>query len=98
MQDEITALILTYNEAPNIARMLDRLRPAVDIAEVIAQVKLKRRYNLDAPKGVRGRNSDNTLILEKLKWEPSIRLRDGMEKTYQWIGDQILRGQKSLVY
>ena len=70
----------------------------VDIAEDIAQVKLTRKYNLDAPKGVRGRNSDNTLILEKLNWEPSIRLRDGMEKTYQWIGDQILRGQKSLVY
>ena len=70
----------------------------VDIAEDIAQVKLKRKYNLDAPKGVRGRNSDNTMILEKLHWEPSIRLRDGMEKTYQWIGDQILRGQKSLVY
>ncbi len=70
----------------------------VDIAEDIAEVKLKRKYNLDAPKGVRGRNSDNTLILEKLHWEPSIRLRDGMEKTYQWIGDQILRGQKSLVY
>src|SRR5438477_9356261 len=70
----------------------------VDIAEDIAHVKLKRQYNLDAPKGVRGRNSDNTLILEKLHWEPSIRLRDGMEKTYQWIGDQILRGQKSLVY
>ena len=70
----------------------------VDIAEDIAGVKLKRKYNLDAPKGVRGRNSDNTLILEKLHWEPSIRLRDGMEKTYQWIGDQILRGQKSLVY
>ena len=70
----------------------------VDIAEDIAGVKLQRKYNLDAPKGVRGRNSDNTLILEKLNWEPSIRLRDGMEKTYQWIGDQILRGQKSLVY
>jgi len=70
----------------------------VDIAEDIAEVKLKRKYNLDAPKGVRGRNSDNTLILKKLNWEPSIRLRDGMEKTYQWIGDQILRGQKSLVY
>jgi nucleoside-diphosphate-sugar epimerase len=70
----------------------------VDIAEDIAQVKLKRKYNLDAPKGVRGRNSDNTMILERLGWEPSIRLRDGMEKTYRWIGDQILRGEKSLAY
>ena len=70
----------------------------VDIAEDIAQVKLKRRYNLDAPKGVRGRNSDNTLILEKLKWEPSTRLRDGMEKTYAWICDQITEGKPSLTY
>jgi nucleoside-diphosphate-sugar epimerase len=70
----------------------------VDVAEDIAQIKLKRKYNLDAPKGVRGRNSDNTMILKRLGWEPSIRLRDGMEKTYQWIGDQILRGEKSLAY
>ncbi len=42
----------------------------VDIVEEIAGVRLKRRYNLDAPKGVRGRNSDNTLILERLGWEP----------------------------
>lgn len=61
----------------------------VDIVEKLAGVKLKRRYNLDAPKGVRGRNSDNTLILAKLGWEPSIRLEDGMEKTYRWIWDQM---------
>ena len=42
----------------------------VDTVEEIAGVRLKRRYNLDAPKGVRGRNSDNTLILERLGWEP----------------------------
>jgi GDP-D-mannose 3',5'-epimerase len=61
----------------------------VDIVEKIAGVKLLRRYKLDAPKGVRGRNSDNTLILAKLGWEPSIRLEDGIEKTYRWIWDQI---------
>lgn len=61
----------------------------VDIVEKIAGVKLARRYKLDAPKGVRGRNSDNTLILAKLGWEPSIRLEDGIEKTYRWIWDQI---------
>lgn len=64
----------------------------VDIVEDIAGVKLKRRYNLSAPKGVNGRNSDNTLIQQKLGWEPSIRLRDGMEKTYRWIYDQITTG------
>ena len=66
----------------------------VDIAEDIGGVKLKRHYNLDAPKGVNGRNSDNTLILEKLGWEPSIRLRDGLEKTYRWIEEQIATGTK----
>jgi nucleoside-diphosphate-sugar epimerase len=57
----------------------------VDIVEDIAGVKLERKYNLNAPKGVNGRNSDNTRIQELLGWEPSIRLRDGMEKTYNWI-------------
>ncbi len=59
-----------------------------DIVEDIAGIKLIRRYNLDAPKGVRGRNSDNTLIKKLLDWEPGIRLEDGMEKTYRWIYDQ----------
>jgi GDP-D-mannose 3',5'-epimerase len=67
----------------------------VDIAEEIACVKLKRNYKLDAPKGVNGRNSDNTMILEKLKWEPSIRLRDGLEKTYHWIEEEMRSGTKS---
>jgi nucleoside-diphosphate-sugar epimerase len=61
----------------------------VDIVEDIAGIKLKRSYNLKAPKGVNGRNSDNTLIKKYLGWEPGIRLRDGMEKTYRWIYDQI---------
>jgi GDP-D-mannose 3', 5'-epimerase len=62
----------------------------VDIVEDIAGVKLKRNYKLEAPKGVNGRNSDNTLILEKLNWEPSIKLREGMAKTYAWIEQEIL--------
>jgi len=57
----------------------------VDIVEEIAGVKLKRNYNLNAPKGVNGRNSDNTKIKQYLGWEPSIRLKDGMAKTYAWI-------------
>jgi len=67
----------------------------VDIAEDIAGVKLKRNYKLDAPKGVNGRNSDNTMILDKLKWEPSIRLRQGLEKTYHWIEEEMRSGTKS---
>ncbi len=61
----------------------------VSIVEGIAGVTLKRNYNLDAPQGVRGRNSDNSMILEKMGWEPSTPLRDGMEKTYSWIWDQL---------
>jgi nucleoside-diphosphate-sugar epimerase len=67
----------------------------VDLAEDIAGVKLKRTYNLSAPKGVNGRNSDNTLILDRLGWEPSIRLRDGLEKTYKWIEGEIRSGSKT---
>lgn len=63
----------------------------VDIVEGIAGIKLKRNYKLDAPKGVNGRNSDNTKILQLLKWEPNIKLRDGMEKTYRWIYDQMTK-------
>ncbi len=57
----------------------------VDIVEDIAGIKLKRSYNLSAPKGVNGRNSDNTLIKKYMGWEPNVKLRDGLEKTYAWI-------------
>ena len=63
----------------------------VDIVEDIAGITLKREYNLSAPKGVNGRNSDNTRIREYLGWEPSIRLRDGMERTYRWIYDEYVQ-------
>lgn len=62
----------------------------VDIVEEIAGVKLKRNYNLGAPKGVNGRNSDNMKIKEYLSWEPSILLKDGLEKTYSWIESEML--------
>ena len=64
----------------------------VSIVEDIAGVKLERKYKLDAPKGVNGRNSDNTKILKLLGWEPSIRLKEGMAKTYEWIESQMLVG------
>jgi nucleoside-diphosphate-sugar epimerase len=66
----------------------------VDIAEEIAGIKLKRNYNLSAPKGVNGRNSDNTLIQKYLSWEPNTSLRTGLEKTYRWIYDQYLARQR----
>jgi nucleoside-diphosphate-sugar epimerase len=62
----------------------------VTLVEQIAGVKLNRTYDLDAPKGVRGRNSDNTKIKKLLGWEPSIPLREGLEKTYAWIQQQYL--------
>ena len=65
----------------------------VDIVEDIAGIKLKRNYNLSAPKGVNGRNSDNTLINKYLGWEPNVRLRDGLEKTYAWIHDEMTKGK-----
>ncbi len=68
----------------------------VDLVEDIAGVKLQRHYQLDAPKGVNGRSSDNTLIKQVFNWEPDTRLRDGLELTYAWIYDQIVQGKASL--
>jgi nucleoside-diphosphate-sugar epimerase len=62
----------------------------VDIVEKIADMRLERRYKLDAPKGVNGRNSDNTLIRQHMGWEPETRLREGLEKTYEWIFEQYI--------
>jgi GDP-D-mannose 3',5'-epimerase len=62
----------------------------VDMVEDIAGTKLKRKYNLLAPKGVNGRNSDNTLIQKVFQWEPSTQLRVGMEHTYRWIYDEMI--------
>jgi len=66
----------------------------VDIVEKIGHIKLKRTYDLDAPKGVRGRNSDNTLIMELLGWEPTLPLAVGMKETYDWIKTQMVTGGK----
>jgi len=79
--DIIEPINLGSSEAVSINQL-------VDIVEDIAGITLKRRYNLDAPKGVNGRNSDNTLIQKYLSWEPSIPLRSGLEKTYAWIYEQ----------
>jgi nucleoside-diphosphate-sugar epimerase len=67
----------------------------VDIVEGIAGIKLRRHYNLDAPKGVNGRNSDNRRIQALLGWAPSIRLQAGLEKTYAWIFDQVKNNRPS---
>lgn len=60
----------------------------VSYVEGIADIKLNRKYKLDAPKGVAGRNSDNTFIKQTLNWEPSTKLKDGLKQTYKWIEQQ----------
>src|SRR5437899_11141569 len=80
-----------YAEPLNLGSSeLVTINQLVDLTEDIAGLKLKRRYNLSAPKGVNGRNSDNTLIRKIYNWEPSTRLRDGLERTYRWIHDQMI--------
>ena len=66
----------------------------VGIVEGIAGIKLKRKYDLSAPKGVNGRNSENTRIKKYLNWEPDTSLRTGLERTYAWIYDQYLARER----
>jgi nucleoside-diphosphate-sugar epimerase len=66
----------------------------LDIVEGIAGTRLRRQYVLDAPKGVRGRNSDNSLIHQRLGWAPGISLERGLERTYRWIYDQMVSGRR----
>jgi nucleoside-diphosphate-sugar epimerase len=67
----------------------------VSIVEDIAGIRLVRRYDPSAPKGVAGRNSDNTRIRDAFGWEPSTRLRDGLERTYAWIHDEIVWARRA---
>ena len=63
----------------------------VDLVSDIAGVELERHYDLSAPQGVRGRNSDNTLVKSRLGWSPSITLREGLERTYEWVSAEVNR-------
>lgn len=67
----------------------------VDYVEEIAGYKMERKYDLGAPKGVRGRNSENTLIKKYLGWEPSIPLKKGLKKTYDWIKDEMVNDTRN---
>ncbi len=88
MEDDVT-------EPINLgSSQLVTINELVDIVEGIAGVKLERNYKLDAPLGVRGRNSDNTLILDRLGWAPSIPLEEGLAKTYEWIHGQMTTGAR----
>jgi GDP-D-mannose 3',5'-epimerase len=80
-----------YSDPMNLGSSeLISINDLVSMTEDIAGVKLRRHFKLDAPKGVRGRNSDNTLIQQEYGWEPSTPLRVGLERTYAWIYDQIV--------
>ena len=75
----------------------DRLVTVNQLIDIIAEIAgktIRKRYDLSKPQGVRGRNSDNTLILQVLNWQPSIPLEAGLEKTYRWIeGELSKRGR-----
>jgi nucleoside-diphosphate-sugar epimerase len=66
----------------------------VDAVESIAGVNLNRKYDLTAPQGVAGRNSDNTFIQQVLRWEPNTPLIAGLRETYQWIQEQYQKRKK----
>ena len=77
------------NEPINLGTSeLVTINQLADIVESIAGLNLTRKYNLDAPLGVNGRNSDNTKIKKYLDWEPNIPLRDGLVKTFKWIENE----------
>ena len=69
------------------------------LVEMVAGIagKSLRKCHIDGPTGVRGRNSDNRLIGEKLKWSPSTVLIDGLRPTYDWINSQVMRNARSEV-
>jgi nucleoside-diphosphate-sugar epimerase len=70
------------------------IRELVEIVADIAGIKVEIECDMTRPQGVAGRNSDNTMIREKLGWEPKIPLREGLEKTYTWIEQKVKDGFK----
>ena len=81
-----------FSDPINLGRSeMVSINELIDMISDIADVKVERNHDLNAPQGVRGRNSDNSLILEKLSWEPEVDLKTGLAKTYAWIEDQIAR-------
>jgi len=87
-----------HSEPLNLGRAeLVSINGLLEIIEGIAGIKLNRNYDLSKPQGVRGRNSDNTLIRETLGWEPEVNLATGLEKTYHWIKEQYERRKRGEV-
>ena len=85
-----------FNGPVNIGS--DEMVSINQLAEMAMQIAGKKVHikNIAGPTGVRGRNSDNSLIKERLGWAPSLPLKDGLEKTYHWIKEQV--AAKELVY
>lgn len=86
MESEVVTMPINLGSSEMVT-----INQLVDMVEEIAGIKLERHYKLSAPKGVNGRNSDNTLIQKLLGWEPSTPLRVGLEKTYRWIYDEMAK-------
>lgn len=80
-----------YTKPINLGQ--DRLITVNELVDIVAKIagkKITKRYNLDAPQGVRGRNSDNTKLRQVFNWEPQITLEDGFRETYNWIKSQVV--------
>jgi nucleoside-diphosphate-sugar epimerase len=90
--DGIYRLMQTDHHDPiNLGQ--DRLISVNELVEMVARIagkNIHKRYDLTKPQGVRGRNSDNTRLRQVLQWEPRITLEEGLERTYEWIHDQLL--------
>lgn len=81
-----------YHDPLNLGQdRLVTINQLIDIVAAIAGKEIRRRHNLTAPQGVRGRNSDNTQLRKVLGWEPAISLEEGLRRTYAWISEQIDR-------
>jgi nucleoside-diphosphate-sugar epimerase len=94
IEGTLRILYSDYQEPLNLGSdRLVTINQMVGVVEEIAGIKLKRVYNLAAPMGVRGRNSDNTRIKKELGWAPQVTLESGLEKTYAWIYDQLVGGR-----
>jgi nucleoside-diphosphate-sugar epimerase len=82
-----------YREPLNLGQ--DRLISINELVDIVARAagkRIRKRYNLSAPQGVRGRNSDNTRLRAVLGWEPAVSLEEGLARTYQWIESQLRQG------
>jgi nucleoside-diphosphate-sugar epimerase len=81
-----------YHDPLNLGQdRLISINELVDIVARIAGKQIRKRYDLTKPQGVRGRNSDNTKLRQVMDWEPQITLEDGLERTYRWIHEQLVR-------